>query len=261
MNNQIIGNVRLENAHIEFKGNNNIFFCTNNLNLENCRVRFTGNNSLIYIDDNSYPLSLNMRVGNDSVIYIGKDCYINKTSNLYATERKNIIIGNQLLLSFNVYFRTADPHIIYDTKTKERINYSKSILIGDRVWIGQDSLILKGNIIGSGSIIGGHSVLANKNIKSNTLYAGNPARKIRENVFYGQHRSTHDFDLEQVKRSKYYNNHNQEQYVYKKDKTTVFLIKIDKDITNIKTARDKMKYIEKNISNNISKNRFYNDAS
>ena len=69
MNNQIIGNVHLENAHIEFKGNNNIFFCTNNLNLENCRVRFTGNNSLIYIDDNSYPLSLNILIISSSVTY------------------------------------------------------------------------------------------------------------------------------------------------------------------------------------------------
>lgn len=175
--NKIVGNIEYKDSEITFAGDGNIFICNGNLLLENCKIRFTGSNSLIYIDENNYPISLNMRVGNDSVIYIGKDSYINRTSHLYATERKNIIIGNELLLSFDTYFRTADAHTIYDCKTKKRINSSKSILIGDRVWIGQQSLILKGTNIGSGSIIGGHSVISNKNVQSNSLYAGNPAKK------------------------------------------------------------------------------------
>ena len=258
MNNKIIGNVKLENAEILFKGDNNIFICKDNLTLENCKIRFTGSNSLIYIDDNPYPMSLNMRIGNDSVIYIGKDCFINKKSHLYATERKNIIIGNQLLLSFDTYFRTADPHLIYDTKTKERLNFSKSILIGDRVWIGQSSLILKGTVIGSGSIIGGHSVVANKNIKSNTLYAGNPAKKIKENVFYGAFKSTHDFTKEDEENSKYYDDN---QYIYEKDNHTISLKEIDKDLINIEKAFYKIKYNYEQKSNNFNKNRFYSVGS
>lgn len=260
MNNKIIGNINFVNSHIEFKENNNVFFCNGNLTLENCLVRFTGSNSLIYIENNEYPMSLNMRVGNDSVIYIGSDCYINKTSNLYATERKNIIIGDQLLLSFDVYFRTADPHLIYDTKTKKRINNSKSILIGDRVWIGQSSLILKGNVIGSGCIIGGHSVLSNKSLKSNTMYAGSPAKKIRDNVFYGAHRSTHDFDEDQEKNSEYYSEIDIDRYVYLRDSNTISLKQIDTEISRIKKVSDKIEYIKENLSNNHNKNRFYNDG-
>lgn len=259
MNNEIIGNIKLINAEIKFKGDNNKLFCKGNICLENCNIRFTGSNSLIYIDENLYPMSLNMRVGNDSVIYIGKDCYINRTSHLYATERKNIIIGNQLLLSFNTYFRTADPHIIYDCKTKERLNFSKSILIGDKVWIGQDSLILKGTTIGSGSIIGGHSVVSNKNIKSNTLYAGNPAKKIKENVFYSTPESTHDFTSEQIENSRCFKNDDGEKYVYKKDETNISLTKIDEDLSNMNNVNDKIEYIENSISNNNYKNRFYNE--
>ena len=70
MNNEIIGNVKYNNASINFKGNNNIFICKDDLILENCNIRFTGSNSLIYIDKNDYPMSLNMRVRNDSVIYM-----------------------------------------------------------------------------------------------------------------------------------------------------------------------------------------------
>ena len=258
MNNQMIGNATLKNAEIIFKGDNNIFYCKDNLVLENCKIRFTGSNSIIYIDENLYPMSLNMRVGNDSVIYIGKDCYVNKTSNLYATERKNIIIGNQLLLSFDVYMRTADPHLIYDINTRERLNFSKSILIGDRVWIGQESFILKGTVIGSGSIIGGHSVVSNKNIQSNTLYAGNPVKKIKDGVFYGAHQSTHDFSKEEEIESQYFREEDLEKYVYKKDENTVTLTKIDEELKKIKTTKEKLNYIEKNISNNLHKNRFFN---
>lgn len=256
MNNKIIGDLELLNSKIDFKGDNNVFICKSKLTLENCIVRFTGSNSLIYIDENFSPISLNMRVGNDSVIYIGKNAYVNRTSHLYATERKNIIIGDELLLSFGVYFRTADPHIICDTQTKERINFSKSILIGDRVWIGQDSLILKGNVIGSGSIIGGHSVLSNKNVKSNTLYAGNPAKKVRENVFYVSPKSTHNFTEDDELNSKYYNG---EAYDYEKDEHTLSLKQIDEEISGLKYVDEKIKYIEDNISSNANKNRFYNE--
>lgn len=257
MNNEIIGNINYKNALINFNGSNNKFICRNGLTLENCKIRFTGNNSLIYIDKNDYPMSLNMRVGNDSVIYIGKDCYINKTSHLYATERKNIIIGDQILLSFETYFRTADPHIIYDCITKGRINFSKSILVGDKVWIGQQSLILKGTIIGSGAIIGGHSVVSNKIVKSNSLYAGNPAKKIRDNVFFASAKSTHDLTLDEEINTKTYENN--ENYVYKKDDNTILLKTIDDDLMKLKNVDEKVVYLEKNIVNNNSKNRFYQD--
>jgi NDP-sugar pyrophosphorylase family protein len=198
-----------------------------------------------------------MRVGNDSVIYIGKDCYTNRTSHLYATERKNIIIGNQLLLSFDTYFRTADPHIICDCKTKERINFSKSILIGDKVWIGQQSLILKGTVIGSGAIIGGHSVVSNKTIKSNSLYAGNPAKKIKEGVFYVSPKSTHDLDEEEEMNTKIYTG--EEDYTYENDENTISLKQLDSELMKINNASEKVKYLEYKIVNNNSKNRFYQD--
>lgn len=256
-NNQIIGNITYKNAKITFNRKNNIVHCKDGVKLENCEIRFTQNNSLLYIDKNEYPMSLNMRLGNDSVIYIGKDCYINKTSYLYATERKNIIIGNQLLLFFNTYFRTADPHILYDCKTKQRLNPSKSILIGDRVWIGKNTLILKNTIIGSGAVIGGNSVITGNIIPSNTVYAGNPARKVKENVFYGYHNSTHDFTETEELENHFFKEPNQNQYVYQKDEHTVSSKKVDQELINLKSANQKLEYIQKNMTNNNAKNRFY----
>ena len=152
--------------------------------MTNSRIRFTGNNSILYIDKNKMPLSLDVRLGNDSVSYIGKNVYTNKCVHIYATERENVIIGDDCLLSYEVTFRTADPHLIYDSISKKRINSAKSILVGDHVWIGQEALILKNTKIYSGSIIGGKAVISNKEVLSNTMWAGNPARKIKDDVFF-----------------------------------------------------------------------------
>lgn len=87
----------------------------------------------------------------------------------------------------------------------------------------------------------------------------NPVKKIKENVFYGSCKSTHNFTEEAEEDSKYYGCDSQELYTYERDKNTISLRKIDEDLNNIKVAADKIDYIEKNISNNVAKNRFYND--
>lgn len=254
MNNQILGEVELKNASISFKGDHNIFFCKKKGILENCQIRFTGSNSLVFIDENDYPLSLNMRLGNDSVIYIEKKCYTNKTSFLYATERKHIFLGDELLLSFHTYFRTADPHILYDAKTNQRINPSQSIFLGDHIWIGQECFLLKGTIMGSGSVLGGHSVITKKIVPSNTLYAGNPAKKRKEHIFYGSPEATHDFHQEDIEKTKVYKE--KDSYVYKEDEHTLSFQQMDETLSSLKTSKEKKEYLETKISNHLYKNRF-----
>ena len=50
--NQIYGEIELNNAQIEWTGIGNVLYCTGKIQLENCRIRFTGNHSLIYFDEN-----------------------------------------------------------------------------------------------------------------------------------------------------------------------------------------------------------------
>lgn len=53
------------------------------------------------------------------------------------------------------------------------------VLIGDRVWIGYQALILPGVSIGEGAVVGAGAVVT-KDVDSYAIVAGNPARKIGE---------------------------------------------------------------------------------
>ena len=57
----------------------------------------------------------------------------------------------------------------------------EEIVIEDDVWIGTQSIILKGVTIGKGSIVGAGS-LVNRSIPGNEIWAGSPAKFIRHRV-------------------------------------------------------------------------------
>lgn len=82
-----------------------------------------------------------------------------------------------------IWIRNADPHLIYDINTKKRINNTKSIFIGDHVWLGQSVIILKGTQIASGSIVGAMGLVSETMIPSNECWGGVSAKRIRGGVF------------------------------------------------------------------------------
>jgi acetyltransferase-like isoleucine patch superfamily enzyme len=53
------------------------------------------------------------------------------------------------------------------------------VFIGDNVWLGVNSVVLKGVKIGENTVIGANSVVT-RNIPANVVAAGNPCRVIRE---------------------------------------------------------------------------------
>jgi len=108
----------------------------------------------------------------DGKINIGNHVFIGDNSILSAYDE--ISIGNNVLISHGVHIFDNDSHpkdafarekhfmaILDGTRyqvNKESINSSK-IMIEDNVWIGFNSIILKGVTIGKGSIIGCGSIV------------------------------------------------------------------------------------------------------
>ena len=100
-------------------------------------------------------------------------------------EHNSIIIGNECMFAEDIEIWNTDSHPILDYHGK-LLNPSKPIHIGNHVWCGKHSKILKGVTIGDNAIIGMQSIVT-KDIFPNTLNVGIPAKVIRENINWDRH--------------------------------------------------------------------------
>jgi len=91
---------------------------------------------------------------------------------------KKITIGKEVLISRNVFIYDSDHHAML-TEDGERSNPAKEVVIGDHVWVGIKSTILRGVKIGNGAVIAADSLVIGK-IKPNVLASGSPARAFME---------------------------------------------------------------------------------
>ncbi len=91
-----------------------------------------------------------------------------------------LTIGNDVKIGGNVLIIDTDCHPM-DYRVRRTSNEgtkSAPIIIEDDVWIGAQSIILKGVTIGARSIIGAGSVVT-KSIPADCIAAGNPCRVVR----------------------------------------------------------------------------------
>lgn len=85
-----------------------------------------------------------------------------------------VTLGNDVMCGTNVMIGDRNDHEnIYPEWQPQPIN------IGNNVWIGMNSIVMRGVTIGDNVIIGAGS-LVTKDIPENTIAAGNPCKVIRE---------------------------------------------------------------------------------
>lgn len=252
--NRIEGNPEISNSTISFKGANNILYCEGNVKIIGAKFLFEGNNSIVYLSSSmNSQYSFTLVIYNDSTFFIGREGNMSSPININIQENQNVIIGAECSLSSGVNIRTADIHPIYDNQTKQRVNYAKSVFIGDHVWIGHLSYISRGTHIGSGAIIENNSFIPhNAKIKSNSLVMGNPARVEKTNVFFtkeflGYHRSEDSLNTQDYK---------SDVFIYEfVNKETLNLDQIDKILKEL-DVNSRLEFIHKLFIRNKRKNRF-----
>lgn len=108
--------------------------------------------------------------------------YFFANSNLYLKCQKEIEIGNDVMLGYNVSIRDSDGHVINNVK-----NPSAKIIIGDCVWINAKCDVLKGVRLKSGTIVGYRSLVTaklNNEHNEKDLVVGVPAKKIKSGVIW-----------------------------------------------------------------------------
>lgn len=101
---------------------------------------------------------------------------------LAAMEGTDIRIGSGCLFANAVRLRTGDSHSLLGKSTGERINPSKSITIGNHVWVGTGVTILKGVQVADGCVVGACSLLTKTYSQPNCALAGVPAREVKQDV-------------------------------------------------------------------------------
>lgn len=145
-----------------------------------------------------------------SVITIGKDCIFNSLPswNLIGIQRRcivatltssaNIIIGNncgfsgvtigafdsitigdECIVGANVTVTDSDWHCLDCNMRHTGAVKTAPVTIEDNVFIGANTMILKGVRIGKNSIIGAGSIVS-KDIPANCMAAGNPCKVIKQ---------------------------------------------------------------------------------
>jgi acetyltransferase-like isoleucine patch superfamily enzyme len=105
-------------------------------------------------------------------------------SNTVIVATQSITLGNNLIIGGGVTIVDSDFHSLnynhWHTVEDEKNMKSKPVIIQDNVFIGMNSIILKGVNIGTNSIIAAGSVVTT-NIPQNQVWGGNPAGFIKFN--------------------------------------------------------------------------------
>lgn len=155
----------------------------------NGNIYFNGKNRIVIGDDVRINSGKNynviggqcrtiLRTIGDGKIIIGNRCGISNSAFISAA---SIIIEDDVLIGGNCKVFDTDFHPI---DSKQRISNNnkctnkKPILIKSRAFIGAHSIILKGVTVGENSIVGSGSIVT-KDIPANEIWAGNPAKFIR----------------------------------------------------------------------------------
>ncbi len=120
-------------------------------------------------------------VGENAELTIGDNVGIS-SSFIIATDRvtieDNVKIGGSCHI-MDTDFHSMDPEARKNPDTDRKGTKTAPVTIRGNAFIGASCIILKGTVIGRNSIIGAGSVVTG-NVPDNQLWAGNPARFIRQ---------------------------------------------------------------------------------
>jgi acetyltransferase-like isoleucine patch superfamily enzyme len=122
-------------------------------------------------------------------IEIGQWCFIGEGARIWSADR--VSIGDRVLISHNVNIFDSLTHPLDARLRHEHFRAimlhghphaidlgERPVEIGDDVWIGANSCILRGVTIGAGAIVGACSVVT-QDVPAGCVFAGNPARLVK----------------------------------------------------------------------------------
>lgn len=176
-----------------------------------CVIKFNGSNNCLELYEPIKSLELDIQVVNDfhliiepalnllklnirqpdcfsmpmrgNLVHIGRGCSTSNWMHIHLmSDGGNVIIGNDCLFSWGCEIRTGDHHTILKQGTREVLNHSQDVVIGNHVWFGSDVCMTKGAMIPDNSVVGMRSLVTKKFTEPNVVIAGSPARVVRTGI-------------------------------------------------------------------------------
>lgn len=126
-------------------------------------------------------------IGKKGILQMGNNFRCTGDTTFYCYHK--ITFGDSCLLSWNISIMDTDFHVIRDASDYENIlNDNAPITIGDHVWIGSNSTILKNVAIPSDCIVAAGSLVSNSRImdEERSIYGGSGKTlvKLKNNVVW-----------------------------------------------------------------------------
>ena len=183
-NGNVCENVVINGLSITINGNFNRIEIELPANFVSTSIVIDGDNNKFYLKTTRHRIIRHTTFGLEggSEIRVGSGVSAYRDINIVAKNGKNIYIGDECMFAREIMVRNNDGHIILDKTSGEVINQPEDIVIGNNVWIGMRSMILKGAKIPDGSVIGAMALVNKKFDEENILIAGVPAKQIRSNI-------------------------------------------------------------------------------
>jgi acetyltransferase-like isoleucine patch superfamily enzyme len=154
-------------------------------------INLSGDKANIIVGSNSHIYGTLTTLNFSGKISIGSNSSVGDLSRIVSS--KSILIGNRVMIAHNVNILDNNSHPIdaglrhddfianYNHNPKAFDLKGATISIEDDVWIGFNTIVLKGVRIGRGAIIGAGSVVT-KDVEPWTINVGNPLRCVEKLV-------------------------------------------------------------------------------
>lgn len=132
-----------------------------------------------------------VKIGKEVTIFSPRKCLIDISCPWLLT------IGDHVRIAHGVIILTHDYSWSVLRKLPENkgriLGAQSPVVIGNNVFIGMNAIITRGVTIGDNVVIGAGSIVT-KNCESNSVYAGNPAKRIMSIEAYLKKRETAQFE-------------------------------------------------------------------
>jgi acetyltransferase-like isoleucine patch superfamily enzyme len=124
----------------------------------------------------------------DCVLSVGRGSTFVEVHLALTEPGARMTIGRDCMFANDIDVRTGDSHSILARETGERINYAEDVCIGDHVWVGAHSVLLKGTHIAHDSVVAAGSIVTGHHDLPGVVLGGNPARSLQEGVTWRRER-------------------------------------------------------------------------